>query len=89
MQARGNRMTISDEELQGYESWIGREQVTTCVIAPESADLMAATLDRDADGALIRKAGIMAVVLEGGEVFPGDAIGVALPAGPHHALKPV
>lgn len=51
--------------------------------------LMAATLDRDADGALIRKAGIMAVVLEGGEVFPGDAIGVALPAGPHHALKPV
>jgi 3-methylfumaryl-CoA hydratase len=40
-------MTVSDEELRGYESWIGREQATTCVIAPESADLMAATLDRD------------------------------------------
>jgi MOSC domain-containing protein YiiM len=50
---------------------------------------MAATLDRDAEGALVRKAGIMAVVLQGGEVFPGDAIGVALPPAPHHALKPV
>jgi MOSC domain-containing protein YiiM len=41
---------------------------------------MAATLDRGADGALVRKAGIMAVVLEGGEVKPGDTIGVTWPA---------
>ena len=42
--------------------------------------LMAAVLDRDAQGALVRKAGVMAVVLQGGEVRPGDAIGVELPA---------
>jgi len=51
--------------------------------------LMAATLDRAADGSLIRKAGIMGVVLTGGEVHPGDAIRVALPDEPHEALGPV
>jgi MOSC domain-containing protein YiiM len=51
--------------------------------------LMAATLDRDADGNLIRKAGIMAVVLAGGEVRPGDPIAVELPAGAHRRLAPV
>lgn len=41
---------------------------------------MAATLDKAPDGSLIRKSGVMAVVLEGGEVAPGDAIEiVALP----------
>jgi MOSC domain-containing protein YiiM len=48
---------------------------------------MAATLDRDADGNLIRKAGVMAVVIEGGIVRPGDGIGVELPAAPHQPLK--
>src|SRR4051794_19882859 len=38
--------------------------------------LMAATLDRAADGSLIRRAGVMGVVLAGGEVRPGDAITV-------------
>lgn len=51
--------------------------------------LMAAVLGRDERGELIRKAGIMAIVLEGGEVYPGDAIGVALPPPPHRALAPV
>ncbi len=51
--------------------------------------LMAATLDRDADGNLIRKAGIMAVVLTGGEVRAGDAIEVELPAGEHRPLEAV
>jgi MOSC domain-containing protein YiiM len=51
--------------------------------------LMAATLDRDADGALIRKAGVMAIVLAGGEVRPGDPIRAELPAEPHSALQPV
>jgi MOSC domain-containing protein YiiM len=51
--------------------------------------LMAATLDRDADGNLIRKAGIMAVVLAGGEVRPGDPIAVELPTGAHRRLAPV
>lgn len=51
--------------------------------------LMQAVLDRDAEGNLIRKAGVMAVVLEGGPVRPGDAIVVTLPAGPHNPLQMV
>jgi MOSC domain-containing protein YiiM len=39
--------------------------------------LMAATLDRTADGSPIRKAGIMAVVLQGGDVHCGDAVAIA------------
>jgi len=51
--------------------------------------LMEAVLDRAPDGRLIRKAGVMGVVLEGGDVRPGDAIRVELPAEPHRALEPV
>ena len=51
--------------------------------------LMAAVLDRDIDGNLIRKAGIMAIVLVGGEVYPGDTITVESPAEPHMRLAPV
>ncbi len=51
--------------------------------------LMAATLDRDEHGSLIRKAGVMAIVLTGGEVRPGDPITLELPPEPHHALQPV
>ncbi|TRW17604.1 MOSC domain-containing protein [Glacieibacterium frigidum] len=52
-------------------------------------DLMAACLGRDAEGGLVRKAGVMAVVVEGGAVRAGDAVGVTLPEGPFVALKPV
>ena len=51
--------------------------------------LMAAVLDRTPDGALVRKAGIMSVVLHGGLVRPGDAIRVELPEPPHRPLAPV
>ncbi|MEZ5893344.1 MAG: MOSC domain-containing protein [Parvularculaceae bacterium] len=51
--------------------------------------LMAAALDRDADGNLIRKAGVMAIVVEGGEVRSGDPIRVEPPSGPHAPLAPV
>jgi hypothetical protein len=51
--------------------------------------LMAAVLARDPQGNLVRKAGIMGVVLSGGEVRPGDAIGVELPAQQQRALEPV
>jgi MOSC domain-containing protein YiiM len=51
--------------------------------------LMEATLDRDAEGELVRKAGVMGIVLEGGEVRPGDPIQVELPAEPHVPLAPV
>lgn len=51
--------------------------------------LMAATLDRDGDGNVVRKAGVMGVVLEGGVVRPGDAVEAELPAGPRAALQTV
>jgi MOSC domain-containing protein YiiM len=51
--------------------------------------LMQAVLDRDADGNLIRKAGIMGVVIAGGLVQSGDAIQVELPPVPHRALERV
>jgi MOSC domain-containing protein YiiM len=51
--------------------------------------LMAATLERDAGGGLIRKAGIMAIVLDGGDVRPCDPIEVILPPQPHRRLLPV
>jgi MOSC domain-containing protein YiiM len=51
--------------------------------------LMAATLDRDEHGGLVRKAGVMSIVVDGGEVRPGDRIRVELPPEPHRALEPV
>ncbi len=51
--------------------------------------LMAATLDRDEHGNLIRKSGVMAIVLAGGELRPGDSIRVETPSEPHRALEPV
>jgi len=51
--------------------------------------LMAATLGRDENGNLVRKAGIMGVVLAGGDVWPGDPIHVELPPQPHRPLAPV
>ncbi len=51
--------------------------------------LMAATLGRDADGKLIRKAGVMSVVLSAGDIRAGDVIKVVLPDGPHQPLQPV
>lgn len=51
--------------------------------------LMAAVLSRDADGTLVRKAGIMGVVLKGGVVAPGDAIRAEIPPEPHIPLDRV
>jgi len=51
--------------------------------------LMAAVLDRDAEGRLVRKSGVMAVVITGGDVQAGDAIAVELPVGEPQPLVPV
>jgi MOSC domain-containing protein YiiM len=50
---------------------------------------MKAVLDKDEQGNLIRRSGIMGIVLEGGEVKPGDAIRVELPPEPHQRLAVV
>ena len=51
--------------------------------------LMAATLGRDTQGNLVRKAGVMAIVIAAGEIHPGDPIRVDLPPAPHRPLVPV
>ena len=51
--------------------------------------LRAALLDRDAEGRLVRRGGVMGVVVLGGDVHIGDAILVSLPPLPHIALEPV
>lgn len=51
--------------------------------------LTQAVLDRDAAGELVRKAGIMGIVLADGPVTAGDAIQVFLPPEPHRRLAPV
>jgi MOSC domain-containing protein YiiM len=51
--------------------------------------LQAAVLDRDEDGDLVRKGGIMSIVVVGGEVRPGDPITLELPPEPHQPLQPV
>lgn len=51
--------------------------------------LMAAVLERDEDGNLIRKSGVMATVVADGEVRRGDPIRIGLPPKPHLPLEPV
>jgi len=51
--------------------------------------LTAAVLGRNPDGSLLRRAGVMAIVLEGGAVSPGDAIRTELPPLPHSPLERV
>jgi hypothetical protein len=51
--------------------------------------LMAAVLDHDEAGNLVRKAGVMAVVLVTGDVHVGAPIRVELPPLPHQPLEPV
>lgn len=51
--------------------------------------LMKAVLDKDEQGNLIRKAGIMGIVLEGGEIKTGDLITINLPPMPYIKLDKV
>jgi MOSC domain-containing protein YiiM len=99
--AMGENVTTSGIELlalpTGARLRLGSEAVVEvkglrnpCAQLDEIAPgLMKATLDRDADGGLVHKAGVMGVVLEGGEVRPGDSIQVELPPEPHVRLEPV
>lgn len=51
--------------------------------------LLAAVLDRADDGSIVRKSGVMAVLLADGEVRPGDPVELELPPHPHVPLRPV
>jgi len=48
--------------------------------------LMKALVAKDDDGGVIRKSGVMSIVVAGGEVKPGDHLRVELPSGPHLPL---
>ena len=82
---RGARLCIGEEvvlELTGLRN--------PCAQLDKFQDgLMKAVLDHDEEGNLIRKAGVMSVVLAGGEVRVDDPIRVELPAGVHRGLERV
>ena len=78
----GTRLTLGDAaavELTGLRQ--------PCVLIDRfRAGLMKACIGRDAAGEPTFRAGVMAIVVAGGEVRPGDAIAVALPPPPHRPL---
>ena len=51
--------------------------------------LTRAVLGKGPNGELIRRAGVMGVVVQGGLVEPGQTIAVELPAAPYRPLEPV
>ncbi len=83
---RGARLALGSEGAEVEVTGLRNPCVQLDRIQP---GLMAATLDRDADGGLIRRAGVMGVVRGGGAVRLGDPIAVALPEGERVALAPV
>lgn len=81
--SRGTILSIGDArvELTGLRN--------PCIqLERKQAGLMEAVLDRDEQGGLIRKCGVMGIVLTGGMVAAGDGIALAAPAR-FAALEPV
>lgn len=81
----GTRLTLGTQavlELTGLRNpCVQLEQV--------GPGLMQRLVHRDADGRLIRRGGVMAIVLASGLVRAGDPIDVTLPAKPHVAMDRV
>lgn len=53
------------------------------------AGVLKQVLGRDASGAVVRRAGVMAVVTRGGTVRAGDPVTLESPEPPHRRLEPV
>lgn len=51
--------------------------------------LLKEVVSKGSEGNLVRKAGVMAIVVSGGSVQRGDRIGTVLPPLPHRPLEPV
>ena len=51
--------------------------------------LLGAVACSDGQGGIIRKTGVMSVVIAGGDIRPGDTIGIDLPGGTHSPLTVV
>lgn len=87
---RGTRLHLGEEalvEVTGLRNPCA--QIEAFGVARGQPGLLAAVLDRDEHGGLIRKAGIMGVVLRGGAVQPGDPIRAEFPAEPWERLERV
>lgn len=51
--------------------------------------LLRAVLGRDSDGEIVRKAGVMGIVTQGGKINQGDVIEIIYPPKPHEKLERV
>jgi MOSC domain-containing protein YiiM len=83
--SRGTRLRIGSDaivELTGLRN----PCLQLDALAP---GLMAACLGRGPEGEPLRKAGVMAVVVQDGEVRPGDIVAIERPPHPYEALRPV
>ncbi len=81
----GTRLHLGDEalvEITGLRNPCGQ-------IEDFQQGLLKAVLEKDIQKGVIRKTGVMAVVVVGGSVEPGDPIRVSLPPEPHQPLEPV
>ena len=81
----GTRLHLGDEavvEVTGLRNPCGQ-------IDNYQHGLLKQVLGRDENGQIVRKAGIMSIVLAGGVVRPGDPIRVELPEEPHRPLEKV
>ncbi|WP_204358226.1 MOSC domain-containing protein [Streptosporangium sp. 'caverna'] len=97
----GENVTTRDVDLLGLPVGallrLGEEAVVEvtglrnpCVqIEAFQTGLLKQVVGRDEAGELVRRAGVMGVVVAGGEVRPGDTIEVELPPPPHRRLDRV
>lgn len=82
---KGTRLLLGDEavvEITGLRNPCSQ-------IDDFQPGLLAQVVGKDEQGDIVRKAGVMSIVITGGEVRPGDPIRVTLPAEPHVALERV
>ena len=82
---RGTRLRIgldAELELTGLRNPCGQ-------IEAFRPGLLAMVALRDGQRAIVRQAGVMAIVTQGGRISTGDAIEVTLPSLPHEALDRV
>jgi MOSC domain-containing protein YiiM len=82
---KGTRLRLGDEavlEITGLRNPCSQ-------IEDFQSGLLARMVGKDEDGNIIRKAGVMSIVITGGVVRPGDPIEVTLPEEPHIALERV
>lgn len=82
---KGTRLRLGDEaeiEITGLRNPCAQ-------IDRFQQGLLAQVVGKDGEGTIVRKAGVMSIVLTGGIVRPGDPIRVELPPEPHEPLEVV